>query len=641
MSATLVSGTAVGSVTGNSRKAATTSRRALYVVKVGSATLDRETVFKEIADLVGRGARVLLVAGGATGIERHYKAIGRPMPQLRLANGDSVRYCPPEEMTHLVDAYERVTLPAVEEGLNLHELSVFTAVAARGALVAGRANRPLKAVSAEGRTLVVRDHRAGVPTDVDTVRLAALLDAYDVVCLSPPVADTAGGAPLNVDADVLAAALAKALHADHVRLVTGTRGLLTDPADPGSTLTDAYPGDAARYAGGRMRQKVRAAELALESSADVAITGPHTMDEPTGWTRFWRTREPAADLTLLTRVVGVPSVSGDEAELAAYLAEWCRERGMDAHVDAAGNLVASRGHGPRRLLLMGHLDTVPHVWPTEWRGGELWGRGSVDAKGCLAAFLEVLAHADIPDDGQVMVVGAVEEEISSSKGAFHARDHYPADAVVIGEPSGAQTLTLGYFGLFKLRVTVSVPTGHSAGMDAVSAPDRLIEVLAAIRAGVLAQAPDALSAVIDVSCATGREQGSATGILNFRVPPGADLDALRTAAVALAGDRVEISVLRATPGYAGGRTGPLVKSFTRAFADVGVRPRFVVKKGTSDMNTLATTWRDVPMVAYGPGDSSLDHTDEERIGAMEYRTARSLLADAVNRWLALPEGGRG
>lgn len=61
-----------------------------------------------------------------------------------------------------------------------------------------------------------------------------------------------------------------------------------------------------------------------------------------------------------------------------------------------------------------------------------------------------------------------------------------------------------------------------------------------------------------------------------------------------------------------------------------------MKKGTSDMNTLATTWHDVPMVAYGPGDSSLDHTDEERIDPMEYRTARTLLADAVHRWFALP-----
>ncbi|GGT28838.1 bifunctional protein: acetyl-glutamate kinase; acetyl-ornithine deacetylase [Streptomyces kurssanovii] len=614
--------------------------RPLYVIKVGSATLDRETIHKEIADVVARGARALLVAGGATGIERHYSAIGRPMPQLRLAGGDSVRYCPPVEMAHLVDAYERVTLPAVEQGLRTLGLSVFTAVAARGGLVTGRSNRPLKALSPEGRPVVVRDHRAGVPADVDTVRLNALLDTYDVVCLSPPVAGRAGEPPLNVDADVLAAVLSNALHADHLRLVTGTPGLLTDPDDPRSTLCNAYPGDGARYAGGRMRQKVRAAEIALEGSADVAVTGPHTMTEPAGWTRFWRSREPAADLSLLTRLVSVPSVSGDEAELASFLAEWCQERGMRARVDEAGNLVATRGDGPRRLLLLGHLDTVPHHWPAEWREDELWARGSVDAKGSLASFLEVLAHADIPEDGQLCAIGAVEEEISSSKGAFHVRDHYPADAVVIGEPSGSRTLTLGYFGLFKLEVTASVSSGHSAGMDAVSAPDHLIGALGEIRASVLEQAPDALSAVIDISCATGREQNRATGILNFRVPPTADLEALRTAALGHVREGVEIEVLRATPGYAGGRSGPLVKAFTRAFADAGIRPRFVVKKGTSDMNTLATTWHDVPMVAYGPGDSSLDHTDEERIGGMEYRTARSLLADAVNRWFALPEGSR-
>ncbi|MFI5984718.1 M20/M25/M40 family metallo-hydrolase [Streptomyces sp. NPDC051555] len=613
--------------------------RPLYVIKVGSATLDREGIYKEIADVAARGARVLLVAGGATGIERHYAAIGRPMPTLRLTNGDEVRYCPPEEMDHLVDAYERVTLPAVEAGLRAQGLKVFTAVAARGGLVVGRPNRPLKALSAEGRPLVVRDHRAGVPTDTDTGTLTTLLDAYDVVCLSPPVADRDGAGALNVDADVLAAVLAVALDADHLRLVTGTAGLLTDPSDPAATLRDAHPGDGARYAGGRMRQKVRAAELALAGcGADVAITGPHTMGEPSGWTRFWRTREPAADLALLTRAVCVPSVSGDEAELAAYLVAWCRERGIEARVDPAGNLVASRGTGSRKLLLLGHLDTVPHRWPAEWRDGELWGRGSVDAKGCLAAFLQVLADAELPEDGHLLVVGAVEEEISSSKGAFHVRDNYAADAVVIGEPSGSGKLTLGYFGLFKLAVTASVASGHSAGLDAVSAPDRLTHVLGEIRASVLAQAPDALSAVIDIRCEPGRERSRAHGILNFRVPPGADLEALRAAALRHAGDGVVIEALRATPGHKGGRSNPLAKSFTRAFAQAGTAPRFVVKKGTSDMNTLATTWHDVPMVAYGPGDSALDHTDEERIGDEEYRAARALLGDAVNRWFALADG---
>ncbi|MCC3763471.1 M20/M25/M40 family metallo-hydrolase [Glycomyces sp. TRM65418] len=607
----------------------------LYCVKVGSATIDRAAlgesgVHAEIAQLVRRGARVLMVAGGAAGIERHYRAVGRPVPRLRLAGGDAIRYCPPEEMAHLVDAYRRVTLPAVEAGLRAHGMRVHAAPAVE--LVRGRANRPLRVQSASGGTRLVRDHRAGLPTEVDTERLEALLEAFDVVCLSPPIADAEGGAPLNADADVLAAVLANALRADHLRLVTGTAGLLADPDDPASTVADLYPGEGAAYAGGRMKQKVRAAEIALQASADVAICGPDTMSDPAGWTRFWPSREPAPDLALLTRAAAVPSVSGDERELAVYLRDWCTAQGIEAAIDPAGNLVAVKGNGPRRLLMLGHLDTVPFHWPTVWEeGGTLFGRGTVDAKGCLVNFLEVLAATDVGEDCQVRVVGAVEEEVSSSKGAFWVRDHYPADAVVVGEPSGSGTLTLGYHGLFKLRITAGVDSGHSAARDAVSAPDALIAALAAFREAVLAEAPESLSAVIDMRTERRPGRDEATAVLNFRIPPGAEPDALIKALPEIPG--VDAAILRATPGHRGPRTSPLARSFSKAFAANGIRPRHVVKKGTSDMNTLATTWEGVPMVAYGPGDSALDHTDAERIGADEVRLARAVLADAVAHWL--------
>ncbi|MFF5563878.1 M20/M25/M40 family metallo-hydrolase [Streptomyces sp. NPDC012623] len=642
------------------------SERPLYVIKVGSSTLLHPTIFAEIAAVRGRGARVLVVAGGAEGIERHYGSIGRTMPSLTLRNGDTVRYCPPEEMPHIADAYRRVTLPAVEAGLSAHGLTVLTHVAAHEGLVTGTVNKPLR-VAEDGRSKVVRDHRAGTVASVDAERLGVLLDAYDVVCLSPPVRDADGGSDLNVDADVLAATLANALDADHLRLVTGTAGILTDPADPTATLRDAFPGTAGRYAGGRMKQKVRAAELGLLGTADVAVTGPHTMADPDGWTRFWAA-EPSADLALLSRAVQIPSTSYDEHEVVRYLVRWCQERGIEARADEAGNLVAERGDGPRTLLLLGHADTVPFNWPVRWepaggsaeadasagavaaagttgpatdadadaeRDAVLHGRGSVDAKASLVAFLEVLADTPVPDGWRLRVVGAVEEEVSSSKGAFHARDHYPADAVVVGEPSGSGALTLGYYGLFKLRVTATVRSGHSAGFQALSAPDHLTDSLARIREAVLKEADEALSAIIDLSCSAGTESQSATAILNFRVPPMADLDTLRTVAAKAVDDDVTITFLRATPGYAGGRSTPLAKAFNRALNRRGISPRFLLKKGTSDMNTLATTWRGVPMVAYGPGDSALDHTAEEHIGAAEYRQGRAVLRDAVTAFFDL------
>jgi len=606
-----------------------TRKAALYVVKIGSASLHHENVFDELAEIHHRGARVLLVAGGAAGIVEHYENIGRPIRFLQLRNGDDVRYCPPEEMAHIVDAYERVTLPRVRRALSTRGLTVHAAVAQDDAVVAGTANPPIRAVQ-DGRVGVIRDHRAGVVSGVDTDRLRALLDAFDVVCVSPPVADSAGGSALNVDADVLAAELANALDADHLRLVTGTPGLLSDPSDPTSRQAHILPGEGGQYAKGRMKQKVRAAEIALTGGSDVAITGPHVL-APASGTRFWRAAPPAEDLALLTRTVEISSVSADERELADYLMDWCTEYGIDSEIDAAGNLVATRGTGPHKLLMLGHLDTVPHRWPARWEDGVLYGRGSVDAKGSLVAFLETLAEMEIPSWAQVRVIGAVEEEMTAA-GAFYVRDHYTADAVVIGEPSGASALTISYNGLLKVRLSISTPVGHTAGNGVSTAADQLVDVVTVLRKAIADFSPEAMMAVLGVDARNGGDVQVGEAVFDVRVPHSTDVDEL-AAVITAAAAPVHVTVLRATPGHATPRTSPLVKAFSRAFRDADVTPRFLAKKGSSDMNTLATRWRDVPMVAYGPGDASLDHTPDEHILAEEFRLSRTVLAKAVANWV--------
>ncbi|MFI6982125.1 M20/M25/M40 family metallo-hydrolase [Embleya sp. NPDC050154] len=604
---------------------------ALYVLKLGSATLTHESLFDEILALRRRGARLLVIAGGAAGITEHYARIGREVRMLTLRSGDTVRYCPPAELPHLLAAYEQLTLPRVDDALTRRGLSVFAAPARTAGLVRATAVGPLRVVE-DGRTRVVRDQRAGRVSGVDAARLTDLLATFDVVCLSPPVADADGGVALNVDADVLAAEAAKALDADHLRLVTGTAGLLADPEADGGTLRDMLPGQGQRYARGRMRHKVRAAEIALGGTCDVAITGPHTLDT-TRATRFWRAPAPSPDLELLSRAVQLSSVSHDERELAEYLAGWCAAHKLDAEIDAAGNLVATRGTGPRRLLLLGHLDTVPHRWPVRWDGDVLTGRGCVDAKASLVTYLRTLAELEVPDDAQVRVIGAVQEEITGA-GAFHARDHYPADAVVIGEPSGAGALTIGYYGLVKLRLSMSEHTEHTAGKGARTAGDRMVEGLRAVRAEVERLNPDALTAVLGIRAHNRGDVQLGEATVDVRVPPGLAVDDLLAALRALPLAPIALDVVRATPGVSTARSSPLVKVFQRAFRAAGTTPRFLLKKGSSDMNTLATTWHDIPMVAYGPGDSKLDHTPHEKLDAAEFRAAGTILTAAVRGWCA-------
>lgn len=597
--------------------------RPLYVVKVGSSSLRHASVYDDLAALNAGGARLLLVAGGAADIADHYASIERPMRMLRLASGDEVRYCPPDEMPHIVAAYEQLTLPRIRDNLGQREMTVFATTATPEGLVTGTPNRPLRVVEGD-RQRLVRDHRAGVVSAVNADRLRSLLDTFDVVCVSPPVTAADGGAPINVDADVLAAEMANALDADHLRLVTGTPGLLADPSNRGSTLPQLCRGEGMTYARGRMRQKVRAAELALSGTADVAITGPHTANAH-GGTRFWRTAAPDPDLDLLTRMVEISSVSGGERELALFLLRWLTERGVPAVIDPAGNLVATRGSGPRRLLMLGHLDTVPHRWPVAWDDAVLTGRGCVDAKASLAAFLQTLVEFEPPEGVTVRVVGTVEEERTAS-GALYARDHYPADAVIIGEPSGAGAVTIGYHGVCKVRMDVARTTGHTAGRERRTAASCLVDLIGEVEAEVGKCSPEALFAVLNL--ATGGSGGTqtASAVLDVRVPPGTELDDVLSVVE-------DGQLLLATPPVSTPRTDPLVRAFTRALRAVtGAAPRLLAKKGSSDMNTLATRWGGVPMVAYGPGDAHLDHTPDERLSADEYRQARTVLSAAVRDW---------
>ena len=82
------------------------------------------------------------------------------------------------------------------------------------------------------------------------------------------------------------------------------------------------------------------------------------------------------------------------------------------------------------------------------------------------------------------------------------------------------------------------------------------------------------------------------------------------------------------------RTTDLVRSFLGAVRRVApaAQPGFVVKTGTSDMNVVGPAWR-CPILAYGPGDSSLDHTPHEHVSLEEYWQAVQVLEQALRYWV--------
>jgi [amino group carrier protein]-lysine/ornithine hydrolase len=96
---------------------------------------------------------------------------------------------------------------------------------------------------------------------------------------------------------------------------------------------------------------------------------------------------------LLEALVRLRSPSGAEAPAAAALVAALAPYADAAFVDEVGNAVAVAGDGPRRVTLLGHLDTVPGWPPVRVHEGVLHGRGAVDAKASAVALAVAFARA--------------------------------------------------------------------------------------------------------------------------------------------------------------------------------------------------------------------------------------------------------
>ena len=200
---------------------------------------------------------------------------------------------------------------------------------------------------------------------------------------------------------------------------------------------------------------------------------------------------PSVATELLRGLVAVPSLSRQESAASTWLVEQMQTLGYErAFVDAAGNAVGELGpeDASTVVVLLGHIDTVPGNIPVRIEesadGPVLYGRGTVDAKGPLATFVAAVAKLGAGwaqnNRIRIVVVGAVEEEAASSKGARFIRDRFDGAqapiprACIIGEPSSWQRVTLGYKGRILVEAEASQPMAHTAGPDAGVAPSLLI-----------------------------------------------------------------------------------------------------------------------------------------------------------------------
>ncbi len=303
--------------------------------------------------------------------------------------------------------------------------------------------------------------------------------------------------------------------------------------------------------------------------------------------------------------------------------------------DRAGNAVGLMGNGPRQLALLGHIDTVPGEIPVRREGDLLYGRGAVDAKGPLAAFVDAAGAVGPLEGWQIVVIGAVDEE-RDSIGARHIVDRFHPEAAIIGEPSRWDRITLGYKGSAWARITVQSVLTHPAG-GAASPSELAVSVWNRIHAWADQHNKNHARIFDQV---TPRLQGMASGDDGFagwaelqigcRLPPDYTPETWYAQLRELAAGAQIAPLGYPIPAYRADKNTSLVRAFLGSIRDAGGKPGFVLKTGTADMNIVAPIWN-CPVAAYGPGDSALDHTADEHIDLTEYAAAVRVLSGVLKK----------
>ena len=349
-------------------------------------------------------------------------------------------------------------------------------------------------------------------------------------------------------------------------------------------------------------------------------------------------------VSLLREMVETPSISGEEAGIAALLMQRMTELGFSSSIDSVGNVIGLMGEGSPHILLCGHMDTVSGDLPVSLDDGVLKGRGSVDAKGPLASLIIGGKKAvDEGFNGSLTVVGAVDEE-GKNKGVKELiRKGLDAEYAVFGEPTKVNTLTLGYKGGVLVKVEVRTEPGHSsAPWMYVNAIETGMEIFEEIKsaASALTEEDECFDALtvnlreIRGGGSYGVVPGDCDLWIGFRIPPSIETKLVtETVQACVHGydsshDKAEVTltVMDGAEPYLADSKSKLVKAFTRAiYARTRGRVTLVKKSGTGDMNYYGSA-TGIPCVTYGPGDSHLDHTDDEHIRIDDYIEAIGIIS---------------
>jgi len=344
-------------------------------------------------------------------------------------------------------------------------------------------------------------------------------------------------------------------------------------------------------------------------------------------------------IELLKRALEIYTPSRSEAQLANLIKEKCLDDlGFEkVNIDSVGNVIATKGNGTPRILLCGHMDTVPGQIPVRIDSGFLFGRGASDAKAPLISML--LACSEFKQRGTIIFAGVVDEEGNATGIKELVKNNLSIDYAIFGEPSGINRITISYKGRIALKLTCDVlDSAHaSAPWLSKNSIEEVFEVWKLLSAEISAKydKTDNKSKSLSLSL-TEISGGSSHNVtpqkckvtIDIRVPNGVKcleiLNHLDTSIRNISEMRkvkITYRIEDMTEAFEADHSSPLVRALSLSILDVcKVRSVLLRKTGTGDMNVLGNSLN-IPVVTYGPGEPHVSHSKDERVEIQSYLTS--------------------
>jgi acetylornithine deacetylase len=353
---------------------------------------------------------------------------------------------------------------------------------------------------------------------------------------------------------------------------------------------------------------------------------------------------PATDVIgLLEHMVSIPSLSGEEAAIADFVEAHVRRDGVSVE-RLDDNVVFGIGTGDDTLLLNTHLDVVPPSGDHPYdpfdpvvEDGELYGRGSVDAKASGAAMttalLSLAADGWTPPSGRLMVALTTNEESGGPENGLQAiRPRLPAlDAAVVGEPTSLAPC-VAQKGLLILKVHAHGTSAHAGrahlGENAITAAAtalRQVEGLSLERTDPYLGAPSVTVTLIEGGTANNVVPEHCVFTVDVRTTPAYTHDEIIDRFREAVDAEVEVHSKR------------LVPCATPDDARITAAARAALPDAEPFGSPTCSDWvflHDVPAVKLGPGPSPRSHTAGERIDVAEVRRAVDVYSALIRHYFA-------